>query len=84
MSQGTFSDKLIRLEAFKRKFVLSPKIDFFPRGRFRVFWSKMSQFWSLIMSVNFKLCSYTLNRCQFRLDFMSPSLGLRDFLCLHL
>ena len=31
MSQGTFSNTLIRLEAFKIIFVLSPKIDFFPR-----------------------------------------------------
>ena len=29
MSQGTFSDTLIRLEAFKRIFVFRPKIDFF-------------------------------------------------------
>ena len=44
-SQGTFSDTLIPLEAFKRIFflrpkgifVLSSKIDFFPRGRFRGF-----------------------------------------------
>ena len=33
MSQGTFSDTLIRLEAFKRIFVFRPKIDFFPRGK---------------------------------------------------
>ena len=29
MSQGTFSDTLIRLEAFKRIFVFRPKIDIF-------------------------------------------------------
>ena len=29
MSQGTFSEKLIRLEALKRIFVCRPKIDFF-------------------------------------------------------
>ena len=32
MSQGTFSDTLIRVEAFERIFVFGPKIDFFPRG----------------------------------------------------
>ena len=31
MSQGTFLDTLIRLEAFNRIFVFRPKIDFFPR-----------------------------------------------------
>ena len=33
MSQGTFSDTLIRLEALKRIFVFRPKIDFFLRGK---------------------------------------------------
>ena len=33
MSQGTFFNLLIRLEAFKRIFVCGPKIDFFPRGK---------------------------------------------------
>ena len=32
MSRGTFSDTLIRLEAFKRIFVFRPKIDFCPLG----------------------------------------------------
>ena len=32
MSQGIFSDKLIRLKALKRIFVFGPKIDFFLRG----------------------------------------------------
>ena len=32
MSQGTFLDTLIRLEAFKRIFVFGPEIDFFLRG----------------------------------------------------
>ena len=32
MSQETFSDTLIRLEAFKRIFVFFQKIDYFPRG----------------------------------------------------
>ena len=33
MSQGTFQDILIQLEAFKRIFVFRPKIDFLPRGK---------------------------------------------------
>ena len=33
MSQKTFSDILIRLEAFERIFVFCQKIDFFPRGK---------------------------------------------------
>ena len=37
MSQETFSDLLTRLEAFKRIFVFSPKIDFLPRGKPTVF-----------------------------------------------
>ena len=40
MSQGTVSATLIRLEAFKRIFVLRPKIDFFPRGKSMVFGEK--------------------------------------------
>ena len=40
MSQGTFSDTLIPLEAFKRTFFLRPKIDIFPKGRSRVFGQK--------------------------------------------
>ena len=40
MSQETFSDTLIRLEAFKRIFVFRPKIDFFPRGKSMVFGQK--------------------------------------------
>ena len=32
MSQGTFLDTLIRLEAFERIFEFGPKIDLFPRG----------------------------------------------------
>ena len=38
--QGTFSDTLIRLEAFKRMFVFPPKIDFFFQG----VWPKMTKF----------------------------------------
>ena len=33
MSQGTSSDTLFRLEAFKRIFVFRPKIEFFLRGK---------------------------------------------------
>ena len=44
MSQGTFSDTLIGLEAFKRIFVLRPKIDFFPSGKSTVFGEKRPNF----------------------------------------
>ena len=40
MSQGTFLDILIRLEALKRIFVFRPKIDFFPRGKSMVLGQK--------------------------------------------
>ena len=40
MSQGTFSDLLIGLEAFKRMFVFRPQIDFLPRGKPTVFGQK--------------------------------------------
>ena len=33
MSQRTFLDLLIRLEAIKGLFVFGPKIDFLPRGK---------------------------------------------------
>ena len=32
MSQGTLSDTLIHMKAFKRIFVGGPKMDFFPKG----------------------------------------------------
>ena len=38
MFQGTFSDTLIRPEAFKRVFLFRPKMDFFPW-----FWPKMTK-----------------------------------------
>ena len=41
MSQGTFSDLQIRLEAFKRIFAFCPKIDFLPRGKPTVFGQKL-------------------------------------------
>ena len=44
MSQGTFSDLLILLEAFKRIFVFCPKIDFLPRGKPTIFGQKRSKF----------------------------------------
>ena len=44
MSQGTFLDTLIRLEAFKRIFVFGPKIDFFSKGLVQGFWSKVTKF----------------------------------------
>ena len=37
MSEGTSSDTLIRLEAFKRIFVFRPKIDLSQRGNSMVF-----------------------------------------------
>ena len=40
MSQGTFSDTLTQLEAFKRIFVFRPKMDFFPRDKLMVFGQK--------------------------------------------
>ena len=43
MSQGTFKDTLIRLEAFKTIFVFCRKSDFFLR-LVHGFWSKMTKF----------------------------------------
>ena len=40
MSQGTFSNTPILLEAFKRMSLFGPKIDFFPRGKSSVFGEK--------------------------------------------
>ena len=37
MSQVTFAETLIRLEVFKTILVCRPKIDFFARGKSRVF-----------------------------------------------
>ena len=42
MSQGTFSDTLIQLKAFKTIFVFRPKIEFFSKGLVQGFWSKMT------------------------------------------
>ena len=44
MSQRTFLDTLIRLEAFKRIIVFRPKIDFLSQGLVHGFWSKMTKF----------------------------------------
>ena len=48
MSQGTFSDTLIRLKAFKRIFLFRPKIDLFPRGKSMSFGQKRSGHFSLV------------------------------------
>ena len=40
MSQGTFTDLLIRLEVFKRIFVFCPKIDYLSGGKPTVFGEK--------------------------------------------
>ena len=60
MSQGTFCDKLARLEAFKRIFVFRPKIDFFPRGKSMVFGQKWPNFevgiFHLFMSQGISTC----------------------------
>ena len=40
MSQGPFSDKLIRLKGLKRIFVFRQKIDFFLRGKSMLFGQK--------------------------------------------
>ena len=60
MSQGTFLDTLIRLEAFKTIFVFHPKIDFFPRGLSRVFGQKWPNFevgiFHLFMSLGISEC----------------------------
>ena len=44
MSQGTFSDLLIPLEALKRIFVPSPKIDFLARSKPMVLGQKKTKF----------------------------------------
>ena len=43
MSLGTFSDTLIRLEAFKRIFVFRQKIDSFSKGGSPWFFAKNDQ-----------------------------------------
>ena len=60
MSQGTFSDTLIRLEAFIRIFVFRPKIDFFARGK-SMFWANNEQnfevgIFPLFMSLGILAC----------------------------
>ena len=44
MSQGTFSDTLIRLEALTSIFVFGANIEFFLRGKSMLFWPKMTKF----------------------------------------
>ena len=53
MSQGTFSDLLIRLEAFKRIFVFRLKIDFLPRGKPTIFCQKTTNIWSRLFFYSF-------------------------------
>ena len=59
MSQGTFLDTLIRLEAFKRIFVFRPRNDFFRRGKSMVFWSKINKY----LSFNFLLLLVSRDLC---------------------
>ena len=63
MSQGTFLDALIRLEAFKRIFVFRPKIDYFLRGLSMVFGQKWPNFevciFHLFMSLGISECRKT-------------------------
>ena len=63
MSQGTFSDTLIRLEAFKRIFVFRPKIEFFPTAKSMVFGQKSPNFelgiFHLFMSLGMSACRKT-------------------------
>ena len=49
MSQRTFSDTLIPLEAFKRIFFLRPKINIFPKVRTRVFGQILPNFKSAFL-----------------------------------
>ena len=63
MSQGTFLDTLIRLDAFKRIFVFGPKIDSFLRGSSRLFGQKWPNFevciFHLFMSLGISECHKT-------------------------
>ena len=63
MSQGTFSDKLIRLKAFKIIFVFRPKINFFLRGKPMLFGQKSPNFqvgiFHLVMSLGALACRKT-------------------------
>ena len=63
MSQGTFSDTVIRLKVFKRIFVFRRKINFFSRGKFLVFDQKCPNFevgiFHLFMSLGISACRET-------------------------
>ena len=63
MSQGTFSDLLIRLEAHKRIFVFRPKIDFFRRFKSMGYGQKCPNFevgiFHLFMSIGISRCRKT-------------------------
>ena len=60
MSQGTFTDTLIRLEALKTTFVFRPQIDFFLRGKSLLFGKKSLNFqvsiFDLFMSLGIPVC----------------------------
>ena len=63
MSQGMFSDTLIRLEAFERISVFRPKIEFFLRGKSMVFGERSPNFevaiFHLFMSLGISACRKT-------------------------
>ena len=44
MSQGTYKNTMIRLEACKKIFAFRPNIDFFLRGKSRNFGQKLTNF----------------------------------------
>ena len=73
MSQGTFSDLLIQLEAFKRIIVYRPKMDFFPR-----FWVKNEQIFKSAFFTPLCPCRKTFLRiilkCKYR-----PGKELKEF-----
>ena len=63
MSQGTFYDKLVRLEVFKRIFVFRSNIDFFLRRKYMVFGQKWPNFEvdisHLFISLGISMCRQT-------------------------
>ena len=76
MSQETFSDTLIQLEAFKRIFAFPLKIDYFPRGKPMVFCQKLRNFevgiFHLFLSLRISACHKTplgiILKCKYRPD----------------
>ena len=87
MSQETFSDLLIRLEASKGIYVFRPKIDFSPRGKPTVFGQKLPNFevgiFHSLMSLGISACRKTpfgiIFKCKKR-----PDKKLKEFLFFHL